>query len=308
MNAPLLIVLVDFEVPYILARAVTCDGPRHTNGHTTKYLYLPSAAIGGRSCSRDICSYPISFYAAMLGTHLPWDDRIQDEFLSWTDSWLFAVVHLYLRHLKGQREGYLCCVKRKEVYQVAESEEDATQLAEFFSALALGNAVDLHSHQCFQSPLKKGALVYRKFTHEYITHGPVETWETSELQHVAWASLVEHGLFQLLPELKIPEGMKARGLYEVLLYMRKVNYSSESQPTTTKELDKAEELAFLHSRITSPTRQNAVIIEPVQRPNLAIFMHYLSLRKRSADDALFQAKTKAMGYQRKMLWHILNIH
>lgn len=91
--------------PYFIARSVTSSGRYHTNGHATERFFSPSAALDGRHCRPDVWDIPISELTVMLGEHLAWNDRIQDELLSWTDSWLFAIVHLYQRHVKGQGDG-----------------------------------------------------------------------------------------------------------------------------------------------------------------------------------------------------------
>lgn len=224
----------------------------------------------------------------MLGEHLAWNDRIQDELLSWSDSWLFAILHLYQRHLKGQGDGYLFCVDRRRACKLPD-QGGAQKQAEFFPALPLGNAVNLLGYPW--SAFMQGNLVYRRFVHEYLTHGVIEYPKDDRLQPISWEDL-QKDIFILIPEMKVPADKKAFGLTQVLLCLRRVNYDGPARLTTESELNAAEKLARLHVR--------ASLVECVQPP-LAIFINYLTLRKRDINDTLFQERVRRLGYTRSNL-------
>lgn len=280
--------------PHFLARSVTLSGARHTNGHATETHFSPSGALDGRECHGSIFDIPFVQLAPMLGDHLAWSNRIQDEILSWTNSWLFAIVHLYLRHLNGQSDAYLFCIDRRKATKVRD-ECEAREQVDFFYALPLCNATGLARYPW--SAAIKSKLTYRKFTHEYLTHGIVEYSEDSDLQPVSWEDLIQGGLFTLIPEMKVPEGMVVDGLYYVLLFLPKKNYDSVKL-TSKLELDTAENLARLHVR-GLPTQSHQF----GTKPPLVIFVYYLTLRKRGKEDALFQERVTRLGYTSKLQSH-----
>jgi hypothetical protein len=95
-----------------MMRTTTLTGRKHTNGFTTSNLFVPRAYLMKNLLRTSMTDIPLQRLRPMLGTHLLWLDRVEDEFLSWTVSYVFATVHLYLRHLKGQGIGCLSVVNR----------------------------------------------------------------------------------------------------------------------------------------------------------------------------------------------------
>lgn len=276
--------------PYYIARSVTSTGRKHTNGHATETFFSPSATLDGRHCRPDVWDIPLGELAVMIGDHLAWNDRIQDEMLSWTDSWLFAIVHLYLPHLKGQTDAYLFCLDDRRRAHKLHDQAGAQERAEFFffPALPLSNAVKLLDYPW--STFMQGNLVYRRFTHEYLTHGVVQYPKDDRLQPIQWENL-QKDIFSLLPEMRVPEGKKAFGLTQVLLHLRRVNYDGPARLTTESELNAAEKLARLHVRVF-PAEYGLTL------PPLAIFINYLTLRKRGSNGPLFQERVRQLGYTR----------
>lgn len=176
----------------------------------------------------------------MLGEHLLWHDRIQDELLSWTMSYVFATVHLYLRHLKGQEIGILSMINRTrafhpEKWHIEQSESQESQEShksqakkpvKFYSANDLSDYAGVyHDHQW---PCQRDlpGLHPRKTNHEYITHGVVEYPEDDRLQQATWGDLVAAGIFELVPELKVCFCSVVAGLYTVLRHIRITNYNT----------------------------------------------------------------------------------
>ncbi|KAK6001054.1 hypothetical protein QM012_003137 [Aureobasidium pullulans] len=251
------------KVPSILFRATTLTGKRHTNGFTTSTLYIPSASLMGDLSTRQsedetsrastsITDIPLQVLRPMLGHHLLWRDRVQDELLSWTVYWPFAVIHLYLRHLKGQGLGYLSPINRFRASQrvkwhVEQVGPQPYEPVRFDSANDLCDYTGIYHDHDWECKRDLPGLHPRKTNHEYITHGPVEYPENDRLTQVAWADLAAAGLFELVPEIKVPPNHKAMGLYTVLRYLRTQNFSCV-YATTDRELEIAQDIAWLHTR------------------------------------------------------------
>lgn len=88
----------------------------------------------------------------------------------------------------------------------------------------------------------------RKTNHEYVSHGVVEYPDDDRLQQATWGDLVTAGLFELVPELKVCFCSRVAGLYTVLRYIRTSDHN-DTRTTTNRELEIAQEIAWLHTRI-----------------------------------------------------------
>lgn len=232
----------------------------------------------------------------MLGEHLLWQDRIQDELLSWTMSYLFATVHLYLRHLDGQEMGYISIINRTRAVHPKEwyLEKSMTQEhnpAKFHLANTLCEYATVFDHEW---PCRRDlpGLHPRKINHELLTHGAVRYPEGDPLQQAAWTDLVAAGLFELIPELKVCFCSMVAGLYTVLRHIRTTNYN-EVRKTTERELVIAQNIAWLYTRLRPEERREE------NRPNLWILLHTLTFRKRESGDDLFKKLIRKLGYTRK---------
>ena len=232
----------------------------------------------------------------MVGHHLAWDDRIRDEFRSFTKSPLFAFVHANQRHLMGQKDVYIHIFDTRHAYrpkwyvnQESQQEQESNQPVEFLHAPAICDATKLYRGAWSKEEMT--ALHPRKFTHEYLAHGVVAISEDSRLQPVSLRDLVENGFYTLVPELRVPAGTICAGLWTTLRCSRRILHET-AKPCTAEELDIAERLSRLHTRSTPDEPRT------VTRPNLWIFMSYLSFRKRSDNDPLFRDKIRQLGYTR----------
>jgi hypothetical protein len=296
-------------------RTVTLVGPRHTNGFTTSSLFIPSAHLDIKDISwtrKSMTDIPLQEFRPMLGEHLLWRDRTQDELLSWTMSYVFATVHLYLRHLKGQEIGFLSAINRTrafrpEKWHVEQSESQESQKSQakkpvkFYSANDLSDYAGVyHDHQ-WKCRRDLPGLHPRKTNHEYITHGVVEYPEDDRLQQATWGDLVAAGIFELVPELKVCFCSRAAGLYTVLRHIRITNYKTIHK-TTHRELAIAQEIAWLHTRLRPGEEKDQ------SRPNLWILLHALTFRKRAAGDKLLQKLISKLGYTRKSIWGAILEH
>ncbi|KAG9550975.1 hypothetical protein KCU71_g14566, partial [Aureobasidium melanogenum] len=261
------------KTPPILFRAFTTTGTRHTKGFATPTLYVPSGNLmpdmEGRRRERHptwthdlMADIPLEVLRVMVGEHLLWRDRIPDELLSWTMSYLFATVHLYRRHLDGQEIGYISMINRTR----------AVRPEKWY----LERLEPQHS-----TPAKFN------FANDFFIAYP----EDDPLLQAAWKDLVAAGIFELIPELKIYFDSMVAGLYTVLRYIRTTNYN-EVRRTTENELVIAQEIAWLHTRLPpGETREES-------RPNLWILLHTLTFRKRESGDHLFKDLIRKLGYTR----------
>lgn len=287
-------------------RSTTLTGPRHTNGFTTSILFIPSAYLMGDRNSRRVIHHtseirismmriPLQILRPMLGQHLLWRDRIQDQLLSWTMSYNFAIVHLYLRHLKGQEDACVSAIDRtRATHPDWHDSEPVSQVkhAKFYSANDLCDSTGVYHDHDWPCSKDLPGLHPRKTNHEYITHGVVKYPEGEMLQQATWGDLVAAGIFALIPELKVPPNLRAAGLYTVLRYIRTTNYNTIYR-TTDQELAVAQAIAWLHTRLQPGE------IREQSKPNLWMLLYALTFRKRDAGDQLFQKLIRSLDYKRK---------
>lgn len=213
-------------------------------------------------------------------------------------SWPFAVVHLYLRHLKGQGVGYLSPINRTRAVQpqkwyLEQLEPQENAPIRFYSANDLCDYTRAYNDHDWECKRDLPGLHPRKTNHEYITHGIIEYPEFDRLKQVSWAALVAF-LFELVPELEVCSDHMALGLYTVLRYLRILNYN-RVYATTDRELELAQEIAWLHTRLRPEEKRDE------SRPHLWMLLHALTFRKRAAGDQLFQKLIRKLGYNRKFL-------
>jgi hypothetical protein len=240
---------------------------------------------------RSIYEIPPEELRAMLGEHLLWNDRIQDELLSYTSSYLFGIVHLRLRHSKGQKHGYMAMMNRKRAFRPENGQVSEEVL--FHSALTLCDVTKVLTYD-WKWIGALPALHPRKFPHEYLSHGVVAYPEDDRLQHASWEDLVSAGLFELLPDLKVQCDKRPSGLYTTLRFLRIKNYV-RSSVITERELEVAESLAWLHTRLRPGEKKEE------SRPHLWALLHFLTFRKRGTGDKLLQKRIRRLGYTRESL-------
>lgn len=243
-----------------------------------------------------IFDIPLQELRTMLGEHLLWQDRIQDELLSWTMSYLFATVHLYLRHLDGQEMGYISMINRTRAvhpkkWYLEQSDAQEHEPAMFYFANILCEIIRVLDHE-WPCRRDQPGLHTRKINHELITEGAVEIPTDDPLQQAAWTDLVAAGLFDLVPELKVCSCSMVAGLYTVLRHIRTSNYN-EIRRTSERDLVIAQNIAWLHTRLPPGKTRNE------GRPNLWILLHTLTFHKRAPGDELFKELIRALGYTRK---------
>lgn len=180
---------------------------RKSNGYTTKDVLLPAADSRNSSyrSHQNLVDLSQGEIIYMVGNHLIWKDLIADEFPSYSKDPLFLAVHGLRRYHEHQGNVTIQFLDRRMAKAA-----DGTP-AKFYSALDI--------YTIFEVPKWSGwghtdhiKLHPRKFTQEYLTHGPVLTPGTMFKQALV-EDLIADGLYQIFPEFEAPEDHKRSGLY-----------------------------------------------------------------------------------------------
>lgn len=245
-----------------------------------------------------ISEIPLQNFRVMLGEHILWRDRIQDELLSWTVTYLFVTVHLYRRHLDGQEGGHIALINRtravcpnKWYLERSEPQQSTPASNKFNFANDLCEHAGVYDHEWPCSKDLPG-LHCRKINHEVLTQGIIAYPEDDPLMQASWKDLVAAGIFELIPELKIYFDCMVAGLCTVLRYIRTTNYNKVRR-TTEHELGIALDIAWLHTRLPAGEMREG------NRPNLWALLFPLTFRKRESGDDLFKDLICKLGYTRK---------
>lgn len=189
-----------------------------TNGYTTKDVFLPAAdSRSEKYCSHaqltDLSQGELTY---MLGNHLIWKDLYRDEFLSYSKDPLFLVVHALRRYHENQGDVTIQFLDRRKA-------RDARGCpARFYSALDLYTIFKVPKWPGWGSTDEK-RLHPRKFTQEFLSHGPVLTPDTT-FQQASIQKLIDDGLYEIFPEFDTPEDHKRAGLYTLQVVYRKIGY------------------------------------------------------------------------------------
>jgi hypothetical protein len=191
---------------------------RKTNGYTTHDVFLPAADSRNSSyCShQNLVDLSQGEIVYMVGNHLIWKDLIADELLSYSKDPLFLVVHGLRRYHEDQGNVTIQFLDRRK------AKTPDGRLAKFYSALDI--------YTIFRVPKWGGwghiddvKLHPRKFTQEYLSHGPVLTPCTIFKQALV-KDLIKDGLYKIFPDFEAPEDHKRSGLYTLQVVYRKIGY------------------------------------------------------------------------------------
>ncbi|QDS72791.1 hypothetical protein FKW77_006104 [Venturia effusa] len=239
--------------------------------------YWPNAKRNGRTMHETLFDIPYAVLQHMLGLHLMWEDPPLDELLSWTDSWLFVIVHALGRYENGQRVPIISCGRASGL-----TTTDG-QSASFYSANDLHEAYQVLNRAWKVGPVDSShgdvsfKLDPRKFAHEWLSHGEVRDSE-HEMKHVELGEMILQGLFHLYPELDMPGLCERTGLYEHLTAFRLgMFYCTKDSEITTKDMAVCENIAKLFRK---PGQEKAP---------LSVLLDTLSLRKRMARNDDFRS-------------------
>jgi hypothetical protein len=235
-------------------------------GYSSPLLFL-SESEWRRICQHlRVGEISIEDGAMMLAWHLAWQDskRTHGDFLSFTNSVLFALVHAIQRHEKGQRYVYM-----------AGGWTDKLQArngfkSRIFSALALYEAFEIRQRFAAKHPKLAEKTDERFATHEFLLF--LLGWDLEgAIQHVLLEDLVSEGLYDWLPELKVKGLDTMTGLYECLTALRRELFDKVVSPPhiTKADIRICAQLAFLYKARKDKDA----------KPPLAAFLGFLCLRK-----------------------------
>jgi hypothetical protein len=270
--------------PVYLGRTHSLDGRKRTSGLTTPVIIIPNNQYHCFKNYHDsVTALPAEKAQLMLGCHLKWDDRVEDEFISYSKSILFLLVHALRRHELGQRQVFVALGKTTSLTDLK------GEKASFYPAVPLSNRLRVQdydaprigagqSRQHGWDAYEREKLHDRKFTQEYLTFGMVLDPERA-LMHIALETLCYYGLGDLLPEIFIDGVHERTGNYNCLVAIREVNFWSrpEGPPITKEEIDIATRLA----RLFQTSRD--------KKPPFHIISMFLGMRLRAfEDDDIFE--------------------
>lgn len=227
---------------------------------------------------------PVEGARIMIGHHLLWLDRNNDELLSWTTSVIFVLVHAQGRQYKGQGDPQVGFIDRGKTTRAKTPEHRMGGPVEFFNAVDLFNSFEVPDSAGFTTTDCQ-FLDTRMYTHELLSHGIIE-YQDVEFRQVSFSELVNAGLFQLCPQLEVQEHDFPAGLYTRCVALRTQIYRDVDETTAgdSDAIDLAWKIAklFLAGNDThSPTTRN-------RRPPLYLFLMLLSLQKRPSSWPVFQ--------------------
>lgn len=191
---------------------------RKTNGFTSHDVLLPAAdSRSERYCSHErITDLSRAELTYMIGNHLIWKDLARDEFLSYSKDPLFLVVHALRRHHENQGSVTIQFLDRRK------AKDSNGNAAKFYSALDLYTIFDVPKWSGWGST-DNIKLHPRKFTQEYLSHGPIVTPDTS-FRQARIEELIKDGLYEIFPEFDAPLNHKRAGLYTLQVVYRKIGY------------------------------------------------------------------------------------
>jgi hypothetical protein len=191
---------------------------KKTNGHTSSDVLLPAADSRNRKyCSHQhLAEMKQGEIKYMVGNHLVWKDLVADEFLSYTKCAFFLVVHGLRRYHEAQGDVTIQYFDRRK------AQNPDGRSTKFYVALDIFTAFDVPKWDGWGDS-NNIKLHPRKFTQEYLTHGPVLTPNTI-FKQARVEDLIRDGLYEIFPEFEAPEDHKRAGLYTLQVVYRKIGY------------------------------------------------------------------------------------
>lgn len=225
----------------------------------------------------------------MLEQHLIWNDIPGDEFLSYSNDPLFLVVHALNRYHEYQGDVTIQYLDRRKARNIEDEQ------AAFYPALKLYETLDVPSW-CGCSKYIGTKLRSRKFTQEYLSHGTL-TVNDARFQQASIKTLIRDGLYEIKPELQIPDDHKHNGLYTRQVVLRMLGY-----PPTTEE---SYERIYSYTNCAKSKPFTVDLLKTVQQVtrnfmnipasedrdtyerHLHIFLHFLTFDKRPRRDPAF---------------------
>jgi hypothetical protein len=200
--------------------------------------------------------------ANMLGMHLKWKNPIEDQFLSWTNSIFFWLTHIIRRYEQAQTGVHNAFGDVRKL-----EKPDGSRAAFYLANTLLGIFPIYKMYKLWDSERKR--IHPRHFTHETVSFGEMRDPQRA-IVHVTLEKLVEHGLFELCPELVLRNDEIRSRLYRHQVGLkRELFYNADPVCITQTELLLAHEIAGLFKT------------QPTAKPPLMAFINLLGYRKRT---------------------------
>ena len=262
-----------------------------TNGLTTKRMMMPAADLDlSFVIHDDIFDLNVGELIYVVAQHLIWMDLNCDELLSWSISTLFNVMHGLNRYNEGQGGTTILYVDTRR------TKTRKGENANFIHALRLYEEFKVPMFHGWTQPIQSG-LKSRKFTQEYLSHGTIINDDRRFVQ-AKIATLVQSGLYDIFPDLRIPQGQKRTGLYGGLVLYRTIGYPPNEAAKARKEIysyeDCVREVPFTKEYLEKvrkitlsfmAKKQGGVqATQATQEPHLHIFLSFLTFYKRKSRD------------------------
>lgn len=275
---------------------------KKTNGFTAQDLLLPSADTRDEThCSHaHLSDLTKGEHVYVGGNHWVWKDLRGDELLSYSKDPLFLIVHALRRHHEKQTNVTMQFLDRRK----AKSRNG--EQAMFFGALDYYTIFEIPKSQIWDD-WAHTKLHPRKFTQEYLTHGPV-LYSDDVLKQARIEDLIEDGLYEIFPPFHCPENHTRAGLYTLQVVYRKMGYPPMPHPPqasldrimpiysynncalvvpmTTKLLETVRKVTLNFRRI--PDGADPAAYEPP----LHAFVSFLTFEKRRTGDPVLTAWIK----------------
>lgn len=307
-----------YKVPVFLGRVYSVGGNKRSAVLTSPLYILPNCGWHNiRDCRfrapGDIAGYRRDDARDLIADHLAWRNRTHDPLLSWTSSLVYELSHALHRHELGQDEVYLAFGNVKRLRRWVNQET-----APFYAASELINSLDMleddsmpcseatsssqspglftsdSPHKIRKRPLCGMQPQIDRIMHEYLSFGEMADARTTlemsdkfQKQHPAGAvmhapleTLVEHGLFELIPELRCPpehRGAERKPIWDhqEALYQRLFD-KAERQDIDRTTLDRCEKLTMLFTD------------ESEKKPCFWALVHFLACRSRPRKSPRFR--------------------
>ncbi|KAH9866075.1 hypothetical protein J1614_008639 [Plenodomus biglobosus] len=204
-------------IPHYLFRT---SSPQ-SSGTTTK-TFIASAAVKNHLDQSDILGRPWEEAVKILKSHLLWQNRTDDNLMSWTNSFLFAVQHAVRREATDQP------ASPPESIYISILDTRKVPRATFLPAVALLQAYNIGS---------TGKLQHKYYHGEYLSQGRLSS---DGIMTTTLGKLIAYGLYELYPP--FAERSERHRLCLRVLQLRETFTHTPKEPSD-EEVNIAEEIS-----------------------------------------------------------------
>ncbi|KAK3632924.1 hypothetical protein LTR56_016103 [Elasticomyces elasticus] len=279
--------------PLELWRVSAATGISHTQGMTSQQCIGPAAVVegvkNGMPVYEDLSDFPsLSALSKNLAGRLLYTQSSADEFTSYSDSLLFALVLARRREALGQGD-----ISISRIATCKATTRSGKQ-AKFYSAPELLNILGVTEWNGL-SDRARGILIGTRFHHEYVALGELDLTR-NPYRPVQFDELKAYGLYDFRPGLHI-EGNEVE---EKKLYYRRLqlshqwygpeameNLDGDASDFTGEHLEHAAKLARLFDPTVHGFEGNRRWYDNPPNAPLSIFLDFVGLFRRRKNDQLF---------------------